>query len=253
METGTSALSERATIKDRPQISRESGEQGFDKHESLWERRDGGVGEGRRGLSAKTLSSPSPHFNPSSPTPKRQGRRRGRGNRRVRRHRSWCIPAARPSGNSGIKAERAGAAASGFSFAGTTGQRAPQTRGHGQAGHQREQDGLRTNPAAPEPFARDKLDGEHSNHGQKRHGKEEEMLPERCGLFWRAAAAVREPRDRPPGRESWLSSGKPSRGTSASPTSAMHDQTKSVFERLWGTYAPDGVYEFGQEPERAEP
>ena len=57
----------------------------------------------------------------------------------------------------------------GFSFAGTTGQCAPQTRGHGQAGHQREQDGLRTNPAAPEPFARDKLDGEHSNHGQKRH------------------------------------------------------------------------------------
>ena len=35
------------------------------------------------------------------------------------------------------------------------------------------------------------------------------------------AAAVRKPRDRPPGRESWLSSGKPSRGTSASPTSAI--------------------------------
>ena len=28
---------------------------------------------------------------------------------------------------------------------------------------------------------------------------------------------------------------------------------KSVFERLLGASAPDGVYEFGQEPERAEP
>ena len=159
------------------------------------------------------------------------------------------------AGISGIKAERAGAAAGGFFFAGTTGQRAPQTRGHGQAGHQREQDGLRTNPAAPEPFARDKLDGEHSNHGRNGTAKKR-----RCSrTVWivleeSGAAAVRKPRDRPPGRESWLSSGKPSRGHKRQPDKRDHGPgPKSVLKRFLGTSAPDGVYEFGQEPERAEP
>ena len=159
------------------------------------------------------------------------------------------------AGISGIKAERAGAAAGGFFFAGTTGQRAPQTRGHGQAGHQREQDGLRTNPAAPEPFARDKLDGEHSNHGQKRHGKEEEMLQNGVDCFGgERSGGGQKAKGQAAGQGKLVEQRKAEQGHKRQPDKRDHGPgPKSVFERLWGTSAPDGVYEFGQEPERAEP
>ena len=159
------------------------------------------------------------------------------------------------AGISGIKAERAGAAAGGFFFAGTTGQRAPQTRGHGQAGHQREQDGLRTNPAAPEPFARDKLDGEHSNHGQKRHGKEEEMLQNGVDCFGgERSGGGQKAKGQAAGQGKLVEQRKAEQGHKRQPDKRDHGPgPKSVLKRFLGTSASDGVYEFGQEPERAEP
>lgn len=104
--------------------------------------------------------------------------------------------------------------------------------------------------------ARDKLDGEHSNPEQKRRQEEEEIFQENSmdTVFGgERTAAVRKAKGT--GRRAGklrLSSGKPSRGTSASPMTRSRPGPKSYLSGF-GDICPGWRVQFGQEPEEAEP
>ena len=183
----------------------------------------GAWGKGGEGFLQKALSSLPPHFNPSSPTPKRAGPP------------PWTREQA--STQAPQLVHSSGEAERGF-----RGSR-PSEQAWRQAGSplQVQRDSVRRRRGAT---GRRAISASRTDCGQtQRHqsrspvtsstastvitGRNGTAKKRRCSrTVWivleeSGAAAVRKPRDRPPGRESWLSSGKPSRGTSASPTSAI--------------------------------
>ena len=83
----------------------------------------------------------------------------------------------------GIQPQRAGCAAGVRAvFAGAAGERALQARRERQPGHEREQDGLRTDPAAPQPFSGHDFRRQHEQDGQK--GQSEKISSTPLHICW---------------------------------------------------------------------